>query len=365
MAEIHLEQLVKRFGSVEVVKELDLAIHDGEFLVLLGPSGCGKTTVLRMIAGLEQPTAGAIRIGSRVVNGVPPKDRDIAMVFQNYALYPHMTVFDNMAYGLRKRRIARPEIEQRIGHTSRWLEITRLMRRLPSMLSGGQRQRVAVGRAMVRQPQAYLMDEPLSNLDFRLRLQTREELAELHRRLHVTTVYVTHDQEEAMTLGHRIAIMKDGVMQQVGTPDEVYFRPRNLFVAGFLGNPTMNLFAACLLDENGVRYVVTDGFKVPLPPAVLSRLSAHAPEGGYQIGLRPEDMALVPDAETAERVVVAAEVNGQEHLGSHTLTVFYVGGRRYLVRTHKHLTATTGLALVFDPRDMHIFDPAGLNLGVS
>ena len=247
MAEIALEGLEKVYpDGTRAVEQLDLEIGDGEFVVFVGPSGCGKTSVLRMVAGLEEITDGVVRIGGRVVNDLLPKERDIAMVFQNYALYPHMTVFDNMAFGLRRRKLPKAEIERRVTEASRTLGLEETLRRKPRTLSGGQRQRVAMGRAIVREPQAFLMDEPLSNLDAQLRLQTRLELIQLHQRLGITTMYVTHDQVEAMTMGSRIAVMSDGVLQQVGTPQEVYRRPANVFVATFLGAPPMNLIHGAL-----------------------------------------------------------------------------------------------------------------------
>ncbi|MFQ6098478.1 MAG: ABC transporter ATP-binding protein, partial [Armatimonadota bacterium] len=250
MARVVLRDLTKVFGDVVAVKDVNLEIEDAEFLVLVGPSGCGKTTCLRMIAGLEEVTQGEIYIGDRLVNDVSPKDRDIAMVFQNYALYPHMTVFDNMAFGLKLRRFPRDEIKARVQQAAQMLGLQDLLSRKPKELSGGQRQRVALGRAIVREPAVFLMDEPLSNLDAKLRIQTRAELIKLHRTLGITTVYVTHDQVEAMTMGDRIAVMRDGVVQQVDEPLGLYLRPANLFVAGFIGSPPMN-FLDCTLEEPG------------------------------------------------------------------------------------------------------------------
>src|SRR5204862_2583159 len=278
MASIKFDHVWKRFGEVSVLKDLDIDINDQEFLVLVGPSGCGKTTALRMLAGLEEITDGEIRIGDRVVNDVPPRDRDIAMVFQSYALYPHMTVFDNLAFGLRMRGTPREDIERRVNTAAGILELGPLLKRKPRQLSGGQRQRVALGRAIVREPQAFLLDEPLSNLDAKLRVQTRIELQKQHRALHATFIYVTHDQVEAMTMGDRIAVMRDGVLQQVAPPREIYDQPANMYVAGFIGSPTMNFVPVTVQG----RVAKATGFEVPLPtaPGVEKAI----------LGLRPEAM---------------------------------------------------------------------------
>src|SRR5216684_1516394 len=257
MAQVVLKDLNKKYDEVHAVKDVNLTIRDKEFMVFVGPSGCGKTTTLRMVAGLEEITAGEISIGDRVVNDLPPKDRDIAMVFQNYALYPHMTVEQNLAFGLQQRKTPKDEIKRRVTEVSKMLGLEQYLARKPAALSGGQRQRVAMGRAIVREPQAFLMDEPLSNLDAKLRVQMRAQIARIQRDLGVTTVYVTHDQTEAMTLGDRVAVMKRGVLQQVGPPQELYDRPVNLFVAGFIGSPGMNVLAGQLeMDENGTYWTV-------------------------------------------------------------------------------------------------------------
>src|SRR5438093_10284258 len=248
MANVTFDRVTKKFGDVAAVNDLNLDIADGEFLVLVGPSGCGKSTALRMIAGLEEITSGMLKIGDRVVNDLAPKDRDVAMVFQSYALYPHMSVRDNLAFGLKLRKVPRAEIERRVNETGKLLELSPLLDRKPKQLSGGQRQRVALGRAIVREPKVFLMDEPLSNLDAKLRVQTRAEILRLHRRLGATMIYVTHDQVEAMTMGDRIAVMRDGLLQQAGTPQDLYSSPANLFVAGFIGSPAMNLAAAKTSD---------------------------------------------------------------------------------------------------------------------
>src|SRR3954468_6197305 len=291
MAEVSLHKLNKKFDLTHVVKDVDLQIRDKEFMVFVGPSGCGKTTTLRMIAGLEAITAGEIRIGNTVVNEVPPMDRDIAMVFQNYALYPHMSVASNMAFGLKMRKFEKAEIEKRINRAANILGIESLLNRKPRQLSGGQRQRVALGRAIVRDPAVFLFDEPLSNLDAKLRVQMRVELKKLHERLAVTSIYVTHDQVEAMTLGDRVVVMKDGWVQQVGEPLELYNHPANRFVAGFIGSPAMN-FAEVTLAEAGGRIVAeAPGLKIVLPDEMAQRLRSYI---GHEVtlGVRPEDLTV-------------------------------------------------------------------------
>ena len=292
MAEVVLENVTKTYpGNVVAVKDLDLNVHDKEFIVLVGPSGCGKTTTLRMVAGLEEITDGTVRIGDRVVNDVPPKNRDVAMVFQNYALYPHMTVYKNMAFALKLRKFPKKEIQQRVQHAAEVLGIGELLNRKPKALSGGQRQRVAVGRAIVRQPKVFLFDEPLSNLDAKLRVETRAELKSLQRRLATTTIYVTHDQEEAMTLGQRIVVMKDGLIQQVGAPLEVYSKPANSFVGGFVGTPPMNMMTGRLLLQKESIYFDEGTAKIRMADKLKDSLGSHAGEEVI-MGLRPEAMSL-------------------------------------------------------------------------
>ena len=281
MAEVTLKALTKSFKNITAVNSMDLAIRDGEFMVFVGPSGCGKTTALRMIAGLEEPTDGEILIGDRLVNDVSPKDRDIAMVFQNYALYPHMSVYDNMAFGLKLRKVPKAEIKSRVDEVAGMLGLQQLLDRKPKALSGGQRQRVALGRAIVRKPQVFLMDEPLSNLDAKLRVQTRNEIIKLHRRLGVTTIYVTHDQVEAMTMGDRITVMKDGLIQQVDTPLNLYNKPVNMFVAGFIGSPAMN-FIQGKVEGDGKAPGVQRRF---LPGEAAGR-PGGTPEGAHRQGSR-------------------------------------------------------------------------------
>ena len=292
MAEVVLEKITKVFpGHVTAVDRMDLNIRDQEFIVLVGPSGCGKSTTLRMIAGLEEITEGTIRIGERIVNDVPPKNRDIAMVFQNYALYPHMTVYKNMAFGLKLRKFPKKEIDERVRHAAKILGIEELLNRKPKALSGGQRQRVAVGRAIVRQPAAFLFDEPLSNLDAKLRVEMRAELKRLHHRLSTTTVYVTHDQEEAMTLGDRIVVMKDGLIQQCGAPLEVYNSPANRFVAGFVGTPPMNFFDGRLEARNGDVFFEEGTFQIRLPEEKSGKARERIGQEAI-LGVRPEAMSL-------------------------------------------------------------------------
>src|SRR3954469_7916060 len=284
MATVTFDHVFKRYGDVTAVQDLNLEIGDGEFMVLVGPSGCGKTTSLRMIAGLEEISDGNLRIGDRVVNDVAPKDRDIAMVFQSYALYPHMSVRDNLAFGLKLRKVPKADIDKRIQETARILQLEKLLERKPKELSGCQRQRVALGRAIVREPAVFLMDEPLSNLDAKLRVQTRAEIARLHQRLGVTTVYVTHDQTEAMTMGERIAVMSEGILQQVGTPQQLYDHPLNRFVAGFIGSPAMNF-----VELEGDSGKLADGdISIPVPPWFAERVKS----GKYVVGFRPEHLEL-------------------------------------------------------------------------
>jgi multiple sugar transport system ATP-binding protein len=321
MATISIENLTKVYpDGTRAVSELDLAIDDGEFMVFVGPSGCGKTTALRMVAGLEDITSGTVRIGDRVVNSLPPKQRDVAMVFQNYALYPHMNAFDNMAFGLKMRHISKEERRRRVEEAAQVLGLEAVLRKKPRTMSGGQRQRVAMGRAIVREPQAFLMDEPLSNLDAKLRVEMRAEIARIQRDLAATTIYVTHDQVEAMTLGDRVAVMRDGVLQQVGKPNELYASPQNLFVAEFIGSPAMNLVGADMSREDGAIVATFGEHRLRLE---RPELAAH--DGRRLIlGIRPEDLedaALAPGGDTIE-----AAVDIREDLGSEVFVHFAVGG---------------------------------------
>ena len=289
MASVTYEHVYKRFGDVVAVNDLTIHVEDKEFLVFVGPSGCGKTTSLRLLAGLEEITEGQILIGDRIVNDVPPKDRDIAMVFQSYALYPHMSVYDNMAFGLKLRKTPKDEIQRRVEEAGGILGIEHLLDRKPKQLSGGQRQRVAVGRAIVREPAVFLFDEPLSNLDAKLRVQTRAEISKLHQRLATTFIYVTHDQVEAMTMASRIAVMKDGVLQQVDSPQNLYDHPANIFVAGFIGSPSMNFFDATLVESDGKMEVNAGGFRLDVPEEKVVEWREHL---GKEVifGIRPEDI---------------------------------------------------------------------------
>ena len=323
MAEIVLDRVSKVYsGGVKGVNDLSLEISDGEFMVLVGPSGCGKSTALRSIAGLEEITSGTISIGDRVVNNLPPKDRDIAMVFQNYALYPHMTVEQNLAFGLQQRKTPKAEITRRVSEVAKMLGIEEYLRRKPAALSGGQRQRVAMGRAIVREPRAFLMDEPLSNLDAKLRVSMRASLSQLHERLAVTTVYVTHDQVEAMTLGHRVCVLRDGQLQQVDTPQALYDNPVNLFVAGFIGSPAMNFVSAELVREAGPS-VAFAGYRLPLPVGILDAKPGLSSYLGRDVilGIRPSDFedASLADAEWAR---IGATANVTEELGSEIHVIF-------------------------------------------
>jgi multiple sugar transport system ATP-binding protein len=327
MAEIRLERLTKVYGDgTRAVSELDLEIDDGEFVVLVGPSGCGKTSALRMVAGLEPITDGKVLIGGEVVNKLPPKDRDIAMIFQNYALYPHMSAFDNMAFGLKLRGMKRDRRGERVNGTARTLGLAEVLPKKPRTLSGGQRQRVAMGRAIVREPRAFLMDEPLSNLDAKLRVEMRAEIARLQRELGVTTIYVTHDQVEAMTLGDRVAIMRDGVLQQVAKPQQLYDRPRNLFVAEFIGSPAMNLIGADLVRSDGALVAQFGDHSLRIGERVLSNRPALTRLEGKRIilGVRPEDIEDVQFAD-GERLSTVVEI--REDMGSEVFVHFGIGGK--------------------------------------
>ncbi len=329
MAELEFRGLRKAFaGGTVAVEDFDLLIADGEFLVLVGPSGSGKTTVLRMAAGLERASSGDVLLGGEVVNDVAPPDRDIAMVFQTYALYPHMTVYDNMAFGLKLHGLKKAEIRPRVQSAAKMLELDELLKRKPSQLSGGQRQRVAMGRAIVREPAAYLMDEPLSNLDAKLRVEMRTYLAELHQRLRTTTLYVTHDQTEAMTMGDRVAVMRDGRLQQVDIPQVLYDRPANAFVAGFIGSPAMNLVQARLTAGEGIATIELGEVVLPLPRSLLARRPGLAHYAGRDVvvGIRPEDIedaSLVPSANGSSLPV---RVTLAEALGSEVIAHFPLGG---------------------------------------
>ena len=356
MAQVVLRKLNKKYDEVHAVKDVNLTIRDREFMVLVGPSGCGKTTTLRMVAGLEEITSGEIAIGDRIVNDLPPKDRDIAMVFQNYALYPHMSVYDNMAFGLKMRKFPRLEIEKRVQSAAEILGIQDLLERKPRQLSGGQRQRVAVGRAIVRHPQVFLFDEPLSNLDAKLRVQMRVELKRLHQRLETTAIYVTHDQVEAMTLGSRVVVMKDGWVQQVGEPMEIYARPQNKFVAGFIGSPSMNFIPVTLTDGSGALFAEADGIRIRVPAA--SALSLMPYQGrSVTLGVRPEDLRVGTSSDPAE-VCFETVVEVVEPLGSEILLDTRVAGQQVVVRLEPTLKMKPHekIRLTFIPERIHFFD---------
>ncbi|MDR3710658.1 MAG: sn-glycerol-3-phosphate ABC transporter ATP-binding protein UgpC [Capsulimonadaceae bacterium] len=362
MSSVKLEQVYKRYGNVTAVKDLSLEIRDREFMVLVGPSGCGKTTALRMIAGLEEITEGRVRIGEKVVNDIEPRDRDIAMVFQNYALYPHMSVYENMAFGLKLRKMSKAEIEKRVGEAAAQLGITEYLKRKPRELSGGQRQRVALGRAIVREPQVFLMDEPLSNLDAKLRVQTRAELIKLHRRLGITTIYVTHDQVEAMTMGDRMAVMKDGVLQQCDTPMEVYHHPANIFVAGFIGTPSMNFVKAVVADSlDGDLIIDAGSFHFDI---LESEKKALAEWKGKNVvlGIRPADIYdknLRNPVDAGPRNTLTAFVDVVEPMGDLCTAYLKIGDVDIVAMLDGATGAKSGekLQVVVDVSRSHLFDP--------
>ncbi len=359
MAGVTLRNLTKTFKNVLAVNNVNLEIRDKEFLVLVGPSGCGKTTALRMVAGLEEATSGEILIGDRLVNDVSPKDRDIAMVFQNYALYPHMTVYKNMAFALELRKTPREEIKKRVGAVADMLGLSQLLERKPKQLSGGQRQRVALGRAIVREPKVFLMDEPLSNLDAKLRVQTRAELIKLHRRLGITTIYVTHDQVEAMTMGDRIAVMNDGLVQQVEAPLTLYNQPANMFVAGFIGSPAMNLIPARVVANGDGPIIDAGSFQVRAP---ASRREALKPYGGKEIvfGVRPEDISDRTPSTDASRPgnTISALVEVTEPMGDR-IHLYLASGEHNMVAivdAESKVQEERETEFVLDLEKTHAFD---------
>ncbi len=345
MAGIEFKNISKSFGTVDVLKDISLTVNDGEFVVLVGPSGCGKSTALRIIAGLEAPTSGEVRIAGKVVNDIPARDRDIAMVFQSYALYPHMSVHDNLAFGLKMRKTPEAEIQGRVRDAAEMLGLTDLLKRKPKALSGGQRQRVALGRALVRKPQAFLFDEPLSNLDAKLRTQTRTELARLHQKLGTTMVYVTHDQVEAMTLGQRIVILHQGSIQQIDTPLSVYQKPANKFVAGFIGSPSMNFITG---KVNGKEFR-SQAVRFELPEH-----AARVKSGKLTVGLRPEQIHISANG----GATFEAEIEVIEPLGNEMLIYAHAGDSRLVVRAEPGLDVKPEqkVKLNFDPKAAHYFD---------
>ena len=359
MASLSLTNVCKVYpNGFEAVKDFNLEVEDQEFIIFVGPSGCGKSTTLRMIAGLEEISSGELKIDGRVVNDVEPKDRDIAMVFQNYALYPHMTVFDNMAFGLKLRKVPKDEIKKKVEEAAKILDLEKLLDRKPKALSGGQR--VAMGRAIVRNPKVFLMDEPLSNLDAKLRVQMRSEIASLHNRLKATIIYVTHDQTEAMTLGTRIVVLKDGVIMQVDSPQKLYNEPNNLFVAGFIGSPQMNFIDAVCKVEGERVTLNFEKTSVVLPPAKAKKLI----DGGYNgktvvMGIRPEDIGDSQiEIEAHKDTVFETDVTGYELLGSEVLLYFNVAGTAMTAKVDSRTTARMGdhITLAIDPEKIHCFD---------
>ena len=361
MASLSLKNICKVYpNGFEAVKDFNLEVEDQEFIIFVGPSGCGKSTTLRMIAGLEEISSGELKIDGKLMNDVEPKDRDIAMVFQNYALYPHMTVFDNMAFGLKLRKVPKDEIKKKVEEAAKILDLEKLLDRKPKALSGGQRQRVAMGRAIVRNPKVFLMDEPLSNLDAKLRVQMRSEIASLHNRLKATIIYVTHDQTEAMTLGTRIVVLKDGVIMQVDSPQKLYNEPNNLFVAGFIGSPQMNFIDAVCKVEGERVTLNFEKTSVVLPPAKAKKLI----DGGYNgktvvMGIRPEDIGDSQiEIEAHKDASFETDVTGYELLGSEVLLYFNVAGTAMTAKVDSRTTARMGdhIKLALDPEKIHCFD---------
>jgi multiple sugar transport system ATP-binding protein len=365
MAGVTFEQVHKEYGSQVVIPGFSLEVADGEFLVLVGPSGCGKSTLLRMVAGLEEVSAGRLLIGDRLVNHLAPGDRDVAMVFQSYALYPHMTVYDNLAFGLRNVRVPADEIDRRVKEAGRMLDLTRLLARKPRQLSGGERQRVALGRAIVRDPAVFLMDEPLSNLDAKLRVATRAEILKLHQRLGTTFVYVTHDQVEAMTMGDRIVVLNAGELQQVGTPEELYTRPANLFVAGFIGSPSMNLLTVTPAGADDPAALRSGALRIEADPELVAAVGRHA--GGLVAGFRPEHLQTSPAGPVAATLTAAVEV--VEYLGDEQLVHLAAGDTGFAAKLAVDdvrpalgetltLSVPPGRFVLFDPDTGQRVDPA-------
>ena len=358
MATISLKNICKKYSNgFEAVKNFNMEIKDKEFIIFVGPSGCGKSTTLRMIAGLEDISDGELYIGDTLVNDVEPKDRDIAMVFQNYALYPHMTVYENMAFALKMRKMPKDEIDKKVREAAEILDLEKLLERKPKQLSGGQRQRVAMGRAIVRNPKVFLMDEPLSNLDAKLRVQMRTEIAKLHQRLETTIIYVTHDQTEAMTLGTRIVVLKDGIIQQIDSPANLYNKPKNLFVAGFIGSPQMNFVNAVCCKDGQKVFLKLGSDKIEMPDEKAAALI----KGGYDgktviIGIRPEHITDVEDKITEN--VIEAKINVYELLGSEVYLYFEYAGVNMTARVAPTTKAKTGekVKLGLDVKNIHIFD---------
>lgn len=363
MAQVSLNKLVKKFDETEAVRGIDLEIADEEFVVLVGPSGCGKSTTLRMVAGLEDITGGEISINGRIVNDVPPKDRDIAMVFQNYALYPHMTVAENMSFALRLRKYPKDQIKQRVQHAADILGMGDLLERKPKQLSGGQRQRVAMGRAIVRNPQVFLFDEPLSNLDAKLRVQMRIEIKKVHKKVKTTTIYVTHDQVEAMTLADRVVVMNDGIIEQIGPPNELYHNPKTRFVAGFLGSPAMCFIPSHVeMNGAGMSIRVDDKLSLPVPPGRETRYKAHANQD-VVLGLRPEHITEVRTQAEPGCVEFEVPLDVVEPMGNETMVYFALNGEEVCARVNSTSVSpdTKSMRLLADMNNMHLIDP-GTNM---
>ncbi|EOS26400.1 maltose/maltodextrin transport system ATP-binding protein [Lachnospiraceae bacterium 3-1] len=361
MASLSLKNICKKYpNGFEAVKDFNLEIEDKEFIIFVGPSGCGKSTTLRMVAGLEEISSGELSIDGRVVNDVEPKDRDIAMVFQNYALYPHMTVFDNMAFGLKLRKVPKEEIKQKVEEAARILDLEKLLDRKPKALSGGQRQRVAMGRAIVREPKVFLMDEPLSNLDAKLRVQMRAEIASLHQRLGATIIYVTHDQTEAMTLGTRIVVLKDGIIMQVDSPQKLYNEPDNLFVAGFIGSPQMNFLDAVCKIEGDKAFLKIGDNAIALPPEKSKKLvNGHYNGKTVVVGIRPEDIDdSKASLEAHKDSVFNTKVTGYELLGSEVLLYYTINGTSMTAKVSSSTPARLGdaIKIAMDVNAIHVFD---------
>ncbi|WP_105903173.1 ABC transporter ATP-binding protein [Vibrio gangliei] len=354
MAQVEFKNLKKSFGDVEVVKQFDLTVNDGEFLVLLGPSGCGKSTILRMLAGLEDITSGDVIVGNRIVNDVDAKDRDLAMVFQSYALYPHMTVYENIAFALKLKGMKKPDIDAEVRKAAKMLELEPLLDRKPKELSGGQRQRVAMGRAMVRTPKVFLFDEPLSNLDAKLRGTMRDEIKALHNALGTTTIYVTHDQIEAMTLANRVVILKDGYIEQVGTPEDVFRHPANEFVAQFIGNPSMNLLDG-KIERHGEEYLVKVGNEtITLPQRFHDKIRSGQ---AVRVGIRPTDIYLRTNHIDHQQVQsFNVKIEDKELLGANMLLKAYLGGQKLLVETNVVDIQSDVVDIVWDLNELHLFD---------
>jgi len=355
MATVTFDHVTKKYGEVVAVDDFNLEIQDGEFMVFVGPSGCGKTTSLRMVAGLEDISEGTLSIGARVVNDIAPKDRDIAMVFQSYALYPHMNVYDNLAFGLKLRKIDKKEIDRRVKEAAETIQLTTLLERKPKELSGGQRQRVALGRAIVREPAVFLMDEPLSNLDAKLRVQTRAEIARLHKRLKTTIIYVTHDQVEAMTMGQRIAVMSQAKLQQVGSPQELYDRPNNKFVAGFIGSPAMNFIPVELIGSGESAVLRGDGIEVPLAKAFREAVGSASGKK-FIIGIRPEHLDVAPTGGDSATVPARADV--VEYLGNEELLHIGIAGADVvaIVPSDRRVRPDDAVTVHIPLDKMHLFD---------